>query len=85
MLIIGLNSKLAAKAFGRGITNDRLCSSAGNPHLKFLKGRVFEIPVTGAFFLTEEELDDYFSVGNELEIKYYLTNDKLRENFTCTF
>lgn len=67
-------------------------SSAGNPHLKFLKGRVFEIPATGAFFLTEEceELDDYFNVGNELErfsnkeellekIKHYLAHDELRE------
>lgn len=67
-------------------------SSAGNPHLKFLKGRIFEIPTTGTFFLTEEceELDDYFDVGHELErfttkeemlekINYFLTNDKLRE------
>lgn len=67
-------------------------SSAGHPELKFLKGRVFEIPATGAFLLTEEceELDNYFRVGIELDrfttkeemlekVKYYLQNDKQRE------
>lgn len=67
-------------------------SSAGHHELKFLKGRVFEIPATGAFLLTEEcqELDDYFEVGNELErfttkeemlekVKYYLENEEKRE------
>jgi spore maturation protein CgeB len=70
-------------------------SSAGHPELKFLKGRVFEIPTTGAFLLTEEceELDDYFRVGNELDrfgtkeemlekVKYYLSNDELREKIS---
>lgn len=67
-------------------------SSAGHPELKFLKGRVFEIPATGAFLLTEEcgELDDYFKVGIELDrfatkeemlqkVNYYLSNYELRE------
>lgn len=66
-------------------------SSAGHPELKYLKGRVFEIPATGAFLLTEEceELDEYFKVGKELErfstkeemlekVNYYLANDKKR-------
>ncbi|WP_323592454.1 CgeB family protein [Aliarcobacter butzleri] len=64
-------------------------SSAGHPELKFLKGRVFEIPATGSFLLTEEceELDDYFKVGIELErfstkeemlekVRYYLENEE---------
>ncbi len=43
-------------------------ASDGNPHLKFLKGRVFEIPATGAILLTEEceGLDEYFEVGEEV-------------------
>jgi spore maturation protein CgeB len=67
-------------------------SSAGHPELKYLKGRIFEIPATGVFQLTEEcgGLDDYFKVGKELErfstkeellekVKFYLSNDILRE------
>lgn len=67
-------------------------SSAGHPDLKFLKGRVFEIPATGAFLLTEEceELEDFFTIGKDLDrfkdeasllekVRYYLANDKLRE------
>jgi len=67
-------------------------SSDGHSELKFLKGRVFEIPATGAFLLTEEcgELDDYFEVGKELErfstkeemlekVRYYLSNANERE------
>ena len=44
-------------------------SSSGHPELKHLKGRIFEIPATGSFLLTEEceHLDDYFEVGKELE------------------
>ncbi|MDD2698439.1 MAG: glycosyltransferase [Arcobacteraceae bacterium] len=64
-------------------------SSAGHPELKFLKGRVFEIPATGAFLLTEE-LDDYFELdrfGTKEEmlekVNYYLSNEKKREeNYT---
>jgi len=64
-------------------------SSADNPELKFLKGRVFEIPATGSMLLTEEceDLDDYFEVSNHLDIfknkeellekvDYYLKNPK---------
>lgn len=45
-------------------------SSEGHPELKFLKGRVFEIPATGAMLLTEdcEYLENYFSIGNEAEV-----------------
>ena len=67
-------------------------SSAGNPHLKYPKGRVFEIPATGSFLLTEncDELEDYFTIGKDLDIftnkktllskiKYYLKNEVERE------
>ena len=45
-------------------------SSAGNPELKFLKGRVFEIPATGAMLLTEEceGLDLYFNVKEDIGV-----------------
>lgn len=65
---------------------------SNNPGLKFLKGRIFEIPATGSFLLTEEckHLDEFFDIGNELEVfstkeellekvKYYLNNEELRE------
>ena len=67
-------------------------SSAGHAELKYLKGRIFEIPATGNFLLTEEceELEDYFEVGKELErfstkeemlekVKYYLSNNEKRK------
>ena len=67
-------------------------SSFNNPTLKNIKGRVFEIPATGAFLLTEDcnDLSDYFSIGAEIEafgckeellrkVKFYLENDDLRE------
>ncbi|WP_020405748.1 glycosyltransferase [Hahella ganghwensis] len=43
-------------------------SSDGNPNLRFLKGRVFEIPATGALLLTEEceDLDKYFDIDKEV-------------------
>ncbi len=45
-------------------------SSDGNPKLKFLKGRVFEIPATGSMLLTEEceNLDDYFDIGKHVDV-----------------
>jgi len=45
-------------------------SSADNPDLKFLKGRIFEIPATGTMLLTEEceNLSDYFNVGEHLDV-----------------
>ena len=40
-------------------------SSENNPALKFLKGRVFEIPAAGTMLLTEdcEDLEKYFDIG----------------------
>ena len=54
-------------------------SSAGSPHLKFLKGRVFEIPATGALLLTEkcEGIEEYFEVGSEIDI--FDNSDELLE------
>lgn len=67
-------------------------SSDRNPHLKFLKGRIFEIPSTGAFLLTEvcEELEDFFEVGKHVDtfhdekslyekVKYYLDHEEERK------
>lgn len=66
-------------------------SSYGNPELKYIKGRLFEIPACGAFLLTEEcnELDLYFDIGENIDIfssceelldkvKYYLKHEKIR-------
>ncbi|WP_236632956.1 CgeB family protein [Endozoicomonas elysicola] len=65
----------------------------GNPDLRFVKGRIFEITATGAFLLTEktDELDLYLSIGTECDIfdnkeellskiNYYLQEEKEREN-----
>ena len=67
-------------------------SSYANPDLKFLKGRIFEIPSTGAFLLTEicEELEMFFTVGEDLDcfkdknellekVQRYLSDFNLRE------
>ena len=66
-------------------------SSYANPDLKFLKGRIFEIPSTGAFLLTEicEELELFFKIGEDLDcfkdkdellkkVELYLSNSNLR-------
>jgi spore maturation protein CgeB len=54
-------------------------SSEGNSHLKFIKGRIFEIPATGAMLLTEEtqHLDEFFEIGAELDV--FRTEDELLE------
>ncbi len=59
---------------------------------KQIKGRNFEIPGRGSFFLTEyvNHLEDYYKIGEEIDcfnnpreltakIKYYLTHDQERE------
>lgn len=66
--------------------------SAGHPELKFIKGRVFEIPAAGALLLTEQcqGLEDYFHIGEELDVfdtpetmtaqvRRYLADDALRQ------
>lgn len=71
-------------------------SSADNPELKFLKGRIFEIPATGTMLLTEvcENLEDYFTVGEHLDvfaekeellnkIKTYLSNEQILEEISA--
>jgi len=67
-------------------------SSYANPDLKFLKGRIFEIPSTGAFLLTEicDELEMFFTIGEDLDcfkdknellekVQLYLYDFSLRE------
>lgn len=66
-------------------------SSFGHLHLKSIKGRVFEIPSTGAFLLTEicQELDVFFKIGCDLDffkdkgellekVQLYLSDSDLR-------
>lgn len=78
--------------FGQAKIVLNFSSSSNRPELKFLKGRIFEIPATGSFLLTEkcEHLNDFFEIGKELDefstkeellekVKYYLKNDELRE------
>jgi len=60
--------------------------------IHILKGRDFEVPLTGSFYITgyHEELKEYFELEKDIEtyiskddllkkIKYYLQNDKERE------
>ena len=57
-----------------------------------LKGRIFEICMSGGFLLTEyyDEIEEYFKIGEEIDIfrskeelikkvNFYLSNDKKRE------
>ncbi|XPV69603.1 MAG: glycosyltransferase family protein [Halarcobacter sp.] len=58
-----------------------------------LKGRDFEVPLTGSFYITgyHKELEEYFEVGHDIEtynskedllkkVRYYLENEKKRED-----
>ena len=64
-----------------------------NDDINILKGRDFEVPLTGSFYITgyHEELKEYFELGKDIEtytskedllkkVKYYLENDEEREN-----
>jgi len=90
------SNKISQKDLIKIMNESKIClnfsSSAGNPHLKFIKGRVFEVPATGSFLLTEtcEELEDYFVIGKHLDVfddknqllekvKYYLKHERVRE------
>ncbi len=66
--------------------------SAGNPNLKYLKGRIFEVTATGSFLLTEicEGLEEYFEIGKDIDVfknkiqllekvVFYLNNSDIRE------
>ncbi|WP_226962094.1 CgeB family protein [Sulfurimonas marina] len=66
---------------------------SGSKNISQTKARIFEIPVRGGFEITEyvPSLEDYFDIGKNivcyssvdeaaLLIKYYLNNDKEREN-----
>lgn len=63
-----------------------------NDDIFILKGRDFEAPMTGSFYITQyhEELKNYFQLGKDIEtyktkedllekVKIYLQNDKERE------
>ncbi|MDM5262927.1 glycosyltransferase [Sulfurovum sp. XTW-4] len=63
-----------------------------NDDIYILKGRDFEVPLTGSFYMTghHEELKEYFDLGKDIEtynskedllkkVKYYLENEEERE------
>lgn len=63
-----------------------------NDDINILKGRDFEVPLTGSFYITgyHEELKEYFELGKDIEtytskedllikVKYYLKNEEERE------
>ena len=63
-----------------------------NDDIYILKGRDFEVPFTGSFYITghHEELKEYFDIGKDIEtysskedllekVKYYLDNEEERE------
>lgn len=63
-----------------------------NDDIFILKGRDFEVPLTGSFYITghHKELEEYFEIGKDLEtysskedllkkVKYYLENEEKRE------
>ena len=67
-----------------------------HPEVKQIKGRVFEVPMSGGFLLTEycEGLEDYFKIGEEIDcfnskeealekINYYLRADDKREKIAA--
>lgn len=64
-----------------------------NDDIHILKGRDFEVPLTGSFYITgyHEELKEYFELGKDIEtytskedllqkIHYYLTHENERES-----
>lgn len=63
-----------------------------NDDIYILKGRDFEVPFTGSFYITgyHDELKEYFEIGKDIEtytskedllkkVKYYLKNEEERE------
>jgi len=63
-----------------------------NDDIFILKGRDFEVPLTGSFYLTghHDELSEYFDIGKDIEtyrskeellkkVEYYLAHDEERE------
>lgn len=63
-----------------------------NDDIYILKGRDFEVPLTGSFYMTgyHKELQEYFELGKDIEtytskenllkkVQYYLENEKKRE------
>lgn len=67
-----------------------------NDDIYILKGRDFEVPLTGSMYLTgfHNELKEYFDIGKDIQtynskedllekVKYYLQNKKDRENIAA--
>lgn len=63
-----------------------------NDDIFILKGRDFEVPLTGSFYITgyHDELKEYFELGQDIEtysskenllekVQYYLANEEERE------
>ncbi len=78
--------------FGQAKIVLNFSSSSQRPEFMFIKGRIFEIPATGSFLLTEvcKNLNEFFKIGEELDVFstkeellekviYYLDNEELRE------
>lgn len=68
-----------------------------NDNIFILKGRDFEVPLTGSFYLTgyHEELKEYFDLGKDIEtykskedllekVKYYLEHEAEREKIALS-
>ena len=68
-----------------------------NDDINILKGRDFEVPLTGSFYITgyHEELKEYFSLGTDIgtysskedllkKVKYYLEHEEEREQIALT-
>ena len=76
---------------GSGWTNG-FATVGKNDDISILKGRDFEVPLTGSFYITgyHEELKEYFELGTDIEtytskedllkkVKFYLENPIQRE------
>ncbi len=77
--------------FSNSRINLNISASSQDINVKQIKGRVFEVPMSSGFLLTDyaEGLEDYFEIGKEIvcyedehdllsKIKYYLEHDEER-------
>ena len=79
------------KVFNASKINLNLSGSSSDDSIKQIKGRFFEVPISGGFLLTEyaDGIEEYFEIGKEIEcfedrreavekIQYYLTYEDKR-------
>ncbi|MDY6790233.1 MAG: glycosyltransferase [Thermodesulfobacteriota bacterium] len=79
------------KVFNASKINLNFSSSSSDDGIKQIKGRFFEVPMSGGFLLTEyaDGIEEYFEIGKEVEcfedrreavekIRYYLTHKNKR-------